>query len=464
MPIRVGFICGKDTDLVEDAKYDAIGDSSFLKDMPDTFRVDPESHEYLKDCEPGTKGQAHADVAIAWYIKKHNEDIEVDIITPDEISLKRLKSNDINFTMGYNAVNIAVENNASGPKKLIAFKKCGNIAPTWEVEDYILYKSKYMKACMDAGIPMAPTIFSLKGKRTPAKLFEEIKSRGWKTFVMKMSESGFSLGFCKLKVEDCEKDPSILKNYFKDYGHSPEFIVQEAVEGFTRNWETRCFWFNGEFQYAIANMAAVSTADGAERIVTGDDIPAEFLENAKRIGQEAIKVLPQLKTPTGQPVPMILMRTDIGCSDSEMHDVNTKWDPNVKTFFLNEIEPSSTTYFVRHLKFDSIPMYGKLYADKAREMYSEMQKGPVKVSRKSVVPRKSVAMTAMKAVMKAKPAMKAAMKVAMKAMPLKGKTMKKASAKAVMKVMKAASMKVAVMKAMKAVKGAMKKAAKGKRR
>merc|ERR1719284_2153184 len=117
---------------------------------------------------------------------------------------------------------------------------------------------------------------------------------------MKQSESGFCLGFCKLTVENCEKDPTILTNYFSDYASCPEFIVQEAIDGFTRNWETRCFWYNGKFLYAIANMAAVSTADGAEKIITGDDIPAEFLESAKKIGEQAIKALPQLRAPSGQ--------------------------------------------------------------------------------------------------------------------------------------------------------------------
>jgi len=328
----------------------------------------------------GTKGAAHTDVAIAWYIKKNYENIEVDIITPEEITLKRLKANAFNFTMGYNAVNISVENNAQGAKKLQAFQKCGNIIPTWEIEDFILYKSKYMKACMDAGVPMAPTIFAFKGTRSPAQLMTEIKERGWQKFVMKQSESGFCLGFLKLSVEDCDKDPSILTNYFKDYAKCPEFVVQEAVEGFTRNWETRCFWYNGEFLYAIANMAAVSTEDGAERIVTGDDIPAEFLDNAKRIGEQAIKALPELKTPTGQTIPMILVRTDIGCSDSPLNDKDTNWDPNGKTFFLNEIEPSSTTYFTRHLKFDCIPLYGKLYAETALTAQAEMAKGKPQVT------------------------------------------------------------------------------------
>merc|ERR550532_975536 len=107
-------------------------------------------------------------------------------------------------------------------------------------------------------------------------------------------------------------------------------------------------------------------------IVTGDDIPAEFLENAKRIGQEALKVLPQLTTPEGQPIGMTLIRTDVGCSDSQVHDRDTNWDPNMKTFFLNEIEYGGTTYFIRHLKFDSIPMWAELYAMKSREIHEKM--------------------------------------------------------------------------------------------
>eukprot|EP00434_Breviolum_minutum_P008901 symbB.v1.2.007849.t1/scaffold448.1/size203282/1 len=369
MPIRVGFLIGKDTDLVEDAKY--VGDASFLSDMPDKYRVDPESKEYLKDCEEGTKGFAHADVAIPWYMHKHHEDIEVDMIFPDEISTQRLKSNVCNFVIGQTTVTRA-------------FKQCGNIMPSWKVQDFIYIKSKYMNACLKAGIPMAPTIFAFKGQRTPAKLLKEIKARGWKSFVMKQSMMAFSLGFCKLSVEECEKDPSILKKYFKEYAECPEYVVQECIDGFTRNWETRVFWFNGEFLYAIANKAAVSTEDGTEVIVTGDDIPEEFLENAKRIGKEALKVLPQLTAPTGEPIPMTLIRTDIGCSDSK----DTNWDPEKRTFFLNEIECrrkqnthakfstesrmigryGGTTYFIRHLKEDFVPKWADLYANKAREI------------------------------------------------------------------------------------------------
>ena len=54
----------------------------------------------------------------------------------------------------------------------------------------------------------------------------------------------------------------------------------------------------------------------------------------------------------GQPIDMTLIRTDVGCSDSQLFDKHTNWDPNGRTFFLNEIEYGGTTYFIRHLKED----------------------------------------------------------------------------------------------------------------
>jgi len=155
-------------------------------------------------------------------------------------------------------------------------------------------------------------------------------------------------------------------------------------------------------------MAAVSTKDQKEHIVTGKDIPKEFLENAKKVGAAAIKSLPDLKLPNGKSVKNILVRTDIGCADSQLHDRNTNWDPNKRTFFLNEIEPSSTTYFVRWLKFDCIPMYAKLYAAKAREIYKKM-KAAKKATKNTKTAMKTKAKKPMKAMKSSRKVMKASM-------------------------------------------------------
>merc|ERR1719230_623667 len=283
--------------------------------------------------------QISADMAIAWKVHKCYPDITVDFILPKDISLDRLQSNLCNFIVGYDILDAMCEGEEKLTMVTHAFKTCGNIMPSWEVQESIYMKSGYMTEAARLGVPMAPTIFAGKDSREPWALVQEVKARGWHDFVMKQSYGFGSAGFKKLSVKECEEKPEILEEYFNTYAACPEYVVQEFIAGFCRNLEVRCFWFNSEFQYAIANRAAVSTAEGEKVGVIGqDDIPPEFLENAKRIGKQALEALPVLTTPDGQQIGMTLIRTDVGCSDSKIHDMETHWDPNERTFFLNEIE------------------------------------------------------------------------------------------------------------------------------
>jgi len=373
MSIRVGFILGKEFDFVD--APGSVVDTSFLADLPHEFR---KRSEKPRMTWPGmtvcNKDHISVDLAIAWYIKKHYKDIDVDFIFPDDIDLGRLRSNLCNFITGYDILDALCEGEVQLEQVTTAFQQCGNIMPSWEVQEAIYLKSKYMRKAIDAGVPVAPTIFAARDSRSPDGLLREIKTRGWKTFIIKQSYSCGSIGFKKLHVEECEAKPEILEAYFETYEECPEYVVQEFIEGFCRNWEVRCFWFNGEFLYAMANRAAVSTAEGEQvGIITGDDIPEDFLENAKRIGREALKALPQLTTSDGQPIGMTCIRTDIGCCDSPIHDRDYEhWNSAGRTFFLNEIEYGGTTYFARALKFDCIPLWAKLYATKAREIHDKM--------------------------------------------------------------------------------------------
>merc|ERR1719262_1019150 len=312
-------------------------------------------------------------MASAWAVHKRYPQIKVDFLSGEDISTERLQSNLCNFIIGYDILDAMCEGAARLAVVTDAFKNCGNIMPSWEVQEAIYMKSGYMSEAARLGVPMAPTIFAPKCSREPQALLQEIEARGWQDFVMKQSYGFGSAGFKKLSVKECQEKPEILEGYFNEHSECPEYVVQEFVEGFCRNWEVRCFWFNGQFLYAIANRAAVSQKEGEKvGIIREGEIPAEFLENAKRVGKQALGALPQLTTPDGQPIGMTLIRTDIGCCDSKIHDIDTHWDPNAKTFFLNEIEYGGTTYFPRALKFDAIPMYGKLYASKALEIQEKM--------------------------------------------------------------------------------------------
>merc|ERR1719473_433246 len=102
-----------------------------------------------------------------------------------------------------------------------AFKACGNIMPSWEVQEAI-----YMKEAARLGVPMAPTIFATKGSREPQALLREIQARGWQHFVLKQSYGFGSAGFVKLSVAECKEKPEILKEYFKTHAECPEYVVQ----------------------------------------------------------------------------------------------------------------------------------------------------------------------------------------------------------------------------------------------
>merc|ERR1719191_2028340 len=156
-------------------------------------------------------------MAIAWYVHKNHPDIDVDFIMPEDISLNRLQSNLCNFIVGYDILDAMCEGAVKNAVVTDAFKNCGNIMPSWEVQEAIYMKSGYMKEAARLGVPMAPTIFAAKGSREPQTLLREIQARGWKHFVMKQSYGFGSAGFKKLSVAECEAQPVILEEYFDTY-------------------------------------------------------------------------------------------------------------------------------------------------------------------------------------------------------------------------------------------------------
>ena len=80
--MKVGFIVGKDDEIYSDDNL---------------YDITPK--KYLQYEELNT------DVAIAMTIKQSYPDINVDIILPKDISLQRLKKNDVNFILGYDCIN-----------------------------------------------------------------------------------------------------------------------------------------------------------------------------------------------------------------------------------------------------------------------------------------------------------------------------------------------------------------------
>merc|ERR1711904_663972 len=99
--------------------------------------------------------------------KKHYKELEVDLIFPKDISLERLRSNTCNFVIGYDILDAMCEGEEQLAAVESAFKNCENTLPSWEVQEAIYMKSKYMKRAAELGVPIAPTIYAAKEDRNP---------------------------------------------------------------------------------------------------------------------------------------------------------------------------------------------------------------------------------------------------------------------------------------------------------
>ena len=95
MYMRIGFIVGKTSEICHNKELKKI--------TPKKYLVDTYTNTGLK------KNQLHTDVAIAMTVKTRFPGHTVDIILPKEITVGRLKKNDINFVLGYDYISTIEE-------------------------------------------------------------------------------------------------------------------------------------------------------------------------------------------------------------------------------------------------------------------------------------------------------------------------------------------------------------------
>ena len=173
--MKIGFIVGKTNEVSDDRDLKKITPKKFLAD---TFYK---------------KNQLHIDVAIAMTVKTKFTGHQVDIILPKEISLQRLKKNDINFVLGYDYISTIEEDpwvpkfsGLTGKQLLIDIYKNpeSKVFPPFKHQEFIWNKKKYLTKFKNAKIPINPTIF-VKGSVNIPKLLAQISSYKWQQFIVK---------------------------------------------------------------------------------------------------------------------------------------------------------------------------------------------------------------------------------------------------------------------------------------
>jgi len=347
--MKIGFIVGKTNEVC---------DNSALK------KITPK--KYLADTH-NKKNQLHVDVAIAMTVKTKFPGHQVDIILPSEISVKRLKKNDINFVLGYDYISTIEQDpwvpkfvGPTGQQLLIDIYKNpeSKVFPPFKHQEFIWNKKKYLTKFKNAKIPINPTIF-VKGSVNIPKLLAQLSSYKWQKFIVKPIGGceGHGCGFFVTK--EIVSEPTKLVNYFIENAVLyEEFLVQRLTEGFKKYGEVKSFWLGGEYSYAIVTKD-VPYGDSIVKPLTDNKILDKCLE----LGSKVNKVIPKLEF-NGKKTTPVMTRVDmVCCLDNK---ALSSYD-----YYLNEIEEGglagSYTDF-KQITFPFVEVLSDAYVRKAREL------------------------------------------------------------------------------------------------
>jgi hypothetical protein len=204
--MRVGFTVGK-----SDGFVGGINDLNPKKVIP--WEKNPK--RFFID------GIFNSDIAVIYEFHKQFPNIEIDMILPHEISVRRLQSNDVNYILGHDLVD-GFWNKRGYEKTLEIFKKV-NIFPLLNLQNFIVDKGKYYDFFKKKGIPVADTFTIYKtGKHytttktgtkkiTAEGVIRRAKRRGWTSMISKVLMGAWGKGFKKWNLQTI--NPTKLQKY-----------------------------------------------------------------------------------------------------------------------------------------------------------------------------------------------------------------------------------------------------------
>lgn len=342
--MRIGILVGKDDEFYEDDFF---------------YEITPKKY-YQND-------GIHTDVAVAMTIKQGYPDVTVDIILPNQISLARLKKNNVNFILGYDCINqilgepyVRKFSGKGGYKKLYSIyaNKSSKIFPPIDFLNFIWSKDVYLDVLNRKKIPITPTITV---KNTNNKnILSSIQKKGWKEFIIKPVGGTVAVGVGRFKLSDCLKNPLLLKDYFYENKVSYDtFLIQELIKGFKKHGEIKIYWINGEYSYCVNTPGASNPGENYDVKIVRDK---KVLEACKSIGEKTFNALPKIKV--GEKViKPVMVRTDFTCCKN-----NKQQSPS--NYFLNEVEHQDAGSYVnfKNIKYPYVQVMADTFVKKAYEL------------------------------------------------------------------------------------------------
>lgn len=368
--IRIGVIVGKPHDPIKQAQA-----RKLVKTWPEAFKVKNNTGPNAA----GWGGQYQIDVAMGLTIGKLHPDVfAVDLIPGEEINTARLSKNHLNFNLCYDMVNATM----SGDKKHIATVQKAfedpscRVWPEWDLQDFIYDKTRYMKACEKAGIPVIPSIYVMNGFNAKSVL-KQVQQRGWDKFFIKPGRMGsFGLAAFKGKTDDCVKDASLLSDFNDkiDHDNYKIFLVQPYMtkpDGKVFD-EVRNYFINGEWAYAVYT-------DGTDDDAVYPEPKGPRLNGTREMATRAYKEFLKVAKWRGEAFVPPLTRIDIGVIPVAGKGVGQS------RMFVNEIEMEACTWLVRYCPWDLVERMGKVYAQKISELLAGLGRANEKIPNAATV-------------------------------------------------------------------------------
>jgi len=356
--IRVGFVVGKNFDPIRQGTQDRL--------YPKRLRV-------LNNTGPsasGWGGMFHIDVSVALKMARLYSDlVEVDIITGPEVCASRLRRNHVNFNFFFDVV-IAEYNagraRANCVKGLFKNPDC-RMWPSFDYYDWVCTKSRYMKQCRRAGIPIIDTIF-VDGKLHPEKLLKQIQAKGWDRFFIKNgSYVCFGNGAVHGRTKDFFEDPSLLHQFVKENPGIQSFLVQPYTLKPNGNVfdEVRNFFIDGCWAYSVYT-------DGTDDDAVFEQPAGAVKDVCRGLAERAYKEVLKVAKWHGRKTAPLMCRIDVGV-------VPRKSEPAGVHAFLNEIECEVSTWLPRYCPFDLSTAVAEASARKTAELVQGLLRAGVRM-------------------------------------------------------------------------------------
>mmetsp|Transcript_68255 Transcript_68255/g.195821 ORF Transcript_68255/g.195821 Transcript_68255/m.195821 type:complete len:424 (-) Transcript_68255:486-1757(-) len=345
--IRIGIIHGKVFDPVKVGTHD--------RNYPEKLKI----KNNRGPTAAGWGGQYMADVSTGLKIARLQPDIfEIDFMKMDDVNPKRLAKNHLTFNF-WGDMSIAIADGKIPLAKTIieVQKDCYNTRhiPEWNYYEWVLHKSRYMKQCIKAGIPMIPTIFVDNGFNAKAVL-KQIQAKGWDKFLVKPAYLAFfGQGVIHGKTQDFVDNLEPFIQYERDNKKQKEFLVQPYMlkpNGLVFD-EIRNFFVDGEWKYSIYT-------DGTDYEGFYEQPAGALKEACKQLAIRTYEEVKKVSKWEGKPIDTLLNRIDIGVVPDKSLKLGYK-------IFVNEIEPQMTTWLGRYCPYEIADLMGNACISQARK-------------------------------------------------------------------------------------------------